>query len=74
VKRRHDYSSKIQLYLDKELDPNDLDEFRLHLETCRDCKDNVESERELLDLLRSSLSFYPSPASLRERIEKMLSL
>jgi anti-sigma factor RsiW len=38
MKRCDDYSATIQLYLDRELSGQGLEEFRVHLEECEACQ------------------------------------
>jgi mycothiol system anti-sigma-R factor len=63
-----DYRVKILRYLDNDLRGQELDDFRSHLETCADCRVNVEAERALTHLLHRSRPLYSAPAALRSRV------
>ena len=56
-----DYSETIQLYLDRELSGQDLEEFRAHLEECEACRTELEAEEKLSALLRRSRPLYSAP-------------
>jgi mycothiol system anti-sigma-R factor len=68
MKGGDDYSASIQLYLDKELSGQDLEDFRVHLEECEPCRTELAAEEELSSLLRRSRPLYSAPESLRERV------
>jgi len=61
MKRGDDYSATIQLYLDRELSDQDLEEFRAHLEGCEVCRTELEAEEKLSALLRRSRPLYSAP-------------
>src|SRR5260370_23166445 len=63
-----DYGVTIQLYLDRELSGQDLEEFRAHLEECEVCRSEVEVEEELSGLLHRLRPLYLAPDTLRERV------
>jgi mycothiol system anti-sigma-R factor len=63
-----DYSATIQLYLDRELSGQDLEEFRAHLEECEACRTELEAEERLSALLRRSRPLYSAPGALRARV------
>jgi mycothiol system anti-sigma-R factor len=63
-----DYRKNILLYLDKSLSGSQLIKFRTHLETCEVCKEVVEAEEELSQLLHRSRPLYSAPTTLRDRI------
>ena len=66
-----DFSASIQLYLDKELRGQDLDEFLAHLEDCAACKEELREEEELSRLLQRSRPLYPASDALRERVTQL---
>jgi mycothiol system anti-sigma-R factor len=63
-----EYRAKILRYLDEDLRGQELDDFRSHLETCADCRANVEAEYALSDLLHRSRPLYSAPPALRSRV------
>ncbi len=70
MKSCDDYSVNIQLYLDKELSGQDLEEFRAHLKDCVACKQELEAEEALSQLLYQSRPLYSAPDSLRDRVRQ----
>jgi mycothiol system anti-sigma-R factor len=67
-----EYRVKILRYLDNDLRGEELDDFRSHLETCADCRANLEAERALSHLLYRSRPLYSAPAALRSRVSAVL--
>jgi mycothiol system anti-sigma-R factor len=63
-----DYSATIQLYLDRELSGQDLDDFRAHLKECEACRTELEADERLSALLHRSRPLYSAPAALRTRV------
>jgi mycothiol system anti-sigma-R factor len=63
-----DYSATIQLYLDRELSGQDLDDFRAHPEECEACRTELEAEERLSALLHRSRPLYSAPDALRVRV------
>jgi mycothiol system anti-sigma-R factor len=63
-----DYSATIQLYLDRELSGQDLEEFRAHLEECEACRTELEADERLSALLHRSRPLYSAPDALRARV------
>jgi mycothiol system anti-sigma-R factor len=69
----HDeFRVKILRYLDNDLREQELDEFRIHLETCTECRSNVEAEHALSHLLHRSRPLHSAPAALRSRVSAIL--
>lgn len=67
-----EYRVKILRHLDNDLRGQELDDFRSHLETCADCRANVEAEHALSHLLHRSRPLYSAPAALRSRVSAVL--
>jgi mycothiol system anti-sigma-R factor len=63
-----DYSATIQVYLDRELSGQDLDDFRAHLEQCEACRTELEADERLSALLHRSRPLYSVPDALRARV------
>jgi anti-sigma factor (TIGR02949 family) len=63
-----DYSVNIQLYFDKELSGQDVEEFRAHIEECPVCRTELKAEEELSGLLHRSRPLYSAPDVLRKRV------
>jgi mycothiol system anti-sigma-R factor len=68
MKDCYDYSATIQLYLDRELSGQDLEDFRAHLEECEACRTELEAEERLSSLLHRSRPLYSAPDALRARV------
>jgi mycothiol system anti-sigma-R factor len=67
-----EYRARMLRHLDNDLRGPELDDFRSHLETCADCRANVEAGHALSHLLHRSRSLYPAPAALRSRVSAVL--
>jgi anti-sigma factor RsiW len=65
-----EYGIDVQLYIDKELSSQDLEEFNAHLLQCVACRLHVEAEVELSRMLHRSKPLYVASDALRERITK----
>jgi mycothiol system anti-sigma-R factor len=63
-----DYRENIRRFLDQELCPHELVQFRTHLAECAACRQELEAEEELSGLLARSRPLYSAPDSLRNRI------
>lgn len=63
-----EYRIRILHYLDNSLQGEELADFRAHLEYCSNCRESVETERSLSQLLRRSRPLYSAPATLRARV------
>jgi mycothiol system anti-sigma-R factor len=68
------YGMNIQLYLDKELTGQDLEEFHAHLEECPICRTELEAEEALSGLLHRSRPLYSAPDALRKRVIQVAEL
>jgi anti-sigma factor RsiW len=62
----------ISLYLDDELNGNDLESFCSHLEECVDCSAKTEAGRALSVLLRRSRPLYPVSERLRASVNDII--
>ena len=67
-----DYRSIIPLFLDDELSGNELEDFRKHLAGCTDCKEFLDRERALSQLLHRTRPLYRAPEVLRARVSGIL--
>ena len=65
------YRAKIPRYLDNDLQGEELDAFRNHLETCGGCRASLEAEFALSLLLRRSRPLYSAPDRLRSRVSAL---
>jgi mycothiol system anti-sigma-R factor len=63
-----DYSATIQVYLDRELSDQYLDDFRAHLKECEACRTELEADEKLSALLHRSRPLYSAPDALRVRV------
>src|SRR5882757_9275428 len=68
-----DYRSMIPLFLDDELQGNELHDFRKHIMDCTDCKDLLAQEQALSQLLHRSRPLYQAPEVLRTCVSGILS-
>jgi anti-sigma factor RsiW len=59
-------------YLDDELVAEERRELELHLLSCAECKQHVESERAEIALVRRALAPPPAPGSLKVSIQRLL--
>ena len=67
-----EHTLDVLLYLDNELEGEDLEDFLAHLADCAACRVLLEEERELLDLLHRSRPLYTAPDQLRARVSAAL--
>jgi mycothiol system anti-sigma-R factor len=67
-----EYRAKILRYLDNDLQGEELNAFRTHLETCAGCRANLEAELALSLLLHQSPPLYLAPDRLRSRVSALL--
>jgi hypothetical protein len=59
---------RILRYLENSLRGEELADFLDHLEHCSNCRDNLEKERSLSQLLHRSRPLYSAPLALRSRV------
>jgi mycothiol system anti-sigma-R factor len=69
-----DFGANVELYLDKELNGRELEEFRSHLEECEICRSDLEAEEKLSDLLRRSRPLHYAPDALRDRVAQLMAV
>jgi hypothetical protein len=66
------YRAKTLRYLENDLQGEELDAFRNHLETCGGCRVSLEAELKLSLVLRRSRPLYSAPDRLRSRVSALL--
>jgi anti-sigma factor RsiW len=66
-----EYVVKTLRYLENNLEGEELEDFRSHLESCADCRTRLEAEKALSRTLHRSRPLYSAPASLRARVEAL---
>jgi anti-sigma factor (TIGR02949 family) len=64
---------RLHVYIDSEMDREELRMMRSHIETCPDCLHEAEYNERLKLLLRRSCS-ETAPESLRDRIQTQLAV
>jgi anti-sigma factor RsiW len=67
-------TSDILLYLDNALTGQKLEDFRVHLAVCSNCREHLEEELALSSLLREARPLYLAPEALRARVAEVTSL
>jgi len=72
MKKCETIRAQIALYLDDELQNEEMAEFDAHLQTCPACDSLCERERIVLDGIRAAKPLYTASPELRERIETVL--
>lgn len=65
MKSCDEYLVKALRYLDNDLEGQELDDFRAHLESCSNCREDLEAERALSQTLHRSRPLYSAPIALR---------
>src|SRR5271168_695170 len=63
-----EHSHNVSLYLDNELRDRELEDFRAHLAHCADCKNQLEEEQALAEVLHHSRPLYRASEELRARV------
>jgi anti-sigma factor (TIGR02949 family) len=58
-------------YLNNDLQSQELEEFRAHLQSCASCRAHLESEKALSQTLHRSRPLYSAPATLRARVSAL---
>jgi anti-sigma factor RsiW len=66
------YSMAVQLYLDNELMGSAQEFFLAHVSKCAHCREQLESERRLSELLRRTHPLYSASEELRVRVESVV--
>jgi anti-sigma factor RsiW len=65
------YSMAVQLYLDNELMGSAQEFFLTHVAECTHCREQLESEQRLSELLRRAHPLYSASVELRARVESI---
>jgi len=68
-----DCRQRLEQFVDRELDDDDLRHLEQHLSACRDCADEYQWHASLKRLVRVSCGEGEAPAQLRERLLQILS-
>lgn len=68
-----DYRPMIPPFLDNELSGIELEDFRIHLIDCADCRELLAEEQALSQLLHRNRPLYQAPEGLRTRVSDILS-
>jgi len=68
----NEHRADILRYLDNELSGRKLEQFLAHLESCADCRTQLDEEQALSDILRRSRPLYSAPSELRDRVSVAL--
>jgi mycothiol system anti-sigma-R factor len=63
-----EYAVAALRYIDNDLEGEELENFRSHLDSCANCRAHVEREKALSQLLHQSRPLYSAPAALRARV------
>ena len=66
------YSMAVQLYLDNELMGSAQEFFLRHVSECAHCREQLESEQRLSELLRRTHPLYSASEELRARVESVV--
>jgi mycothiol system anti-sigma-R factor len=67
-----DCSEKLDRYVDRELNSNEVAELKLHLETCPDCEDHYEFQAHLKRLVKFSCDCDTAPPAFRDKLRQLL--
>jgi len=59
---------RIYPYLDRELDPTEVERVREHLDECEGCESTLVIETVFLDRVRGSATARTAPPGVRERL------
>ena len=59
---------KVLRYLDNDLSSKELDDFRTHIESCADCRADLQAEQALSQLLYRTRPLYRAPLAFRLRL------
>lgn len=63
-----DCAERLYAFLDRELDPTEIAEVRMHLGHCRPCEDEFVVEERFLKHVHDCCTEDHAPAELRDRI------
>lgn len=67
-----DFFRRLDDFVDRELDPEEMRQIRAHLEVCAQCASEYRFEDSLLRGLRQKLRRIDVPADLRRKISKIV--
>jgi anti-sigma factor (TIGR02949 family) len=67
-----DFRILIPLFLDDELTGSELQNFQTHIEDCNVCREHLEEERALSQLLHRIRPLYHAPEHLRSRVNSIV--
>jgi anti-sigma factor RsiW len=68
MNRCDEYATKTLLYLDNNLEGQELEDFLSHLKSCSSCQEHLEAEKKLSEALHRSRPLYSAPTALRDRV------
>jgi anti-sigma factor RsiW len=68
MQRTDDCGANAAAYVLGALDPEEAGAFKRHLETCIVCRDEVETLRQVADVLPMAAPQHPAPRALRRRV------
>jgi hypothetical protein len=68
MNRCDECGTKTLLYLDNDLEGQELEDFLWHLRSCSSCQQRLEAEKKLSEALHRSRPLYSAPAALRDRV------
>lgn len=68
MNRCDEYATETLLYLDNDLEAQELEDFLSHLESCAGCREHLEAEKKLSATLRRTRPLYSAPVALRDRV------
>ena len=63
---------QLMLYLDGELDSDELRDVEAHLKECKACSNKINRDRCFSEAIRENRDYYAAPGKLRSRIETIL--
>lgn len=64
--------TRLALYLDEELQDDEIRILEVHLKSCRSCRSAVSNERMFLNAVRNARPLQAAPKHLRKKVEQLL--
>lgn len=61
-----------QLYVDDEMDPDQIEIFKKHIEECPKCKFRIRFETKFKITITKNIQYKPAPSDLEQRIRKRI--